>query len=60
MDPPITLALPAEQPDPMPGCGVCAALAQQRAEAMGRRDWSRVTDCNVEIRNHHHAPKANA
>ncbi|MFC9911054.1 hypothetical protein [Streptomyces sp. NPDC059862] len=53
MDEPITLGLPLDAPEPPVGCGVCQALARQRAEAAARGDLSRVSDCNVEIRNHH-------
>ncbi|WP_156727860.1 hypothetical protein [Streptomyces apocyni] len=52
MDQPITLDLPLDWPEPEPGCDVCTALAEQRANADGRGDRSAVTDCNVEIRNH--------
>lgn len=53
MDKPITLGLPLDQPEPPADCGVCQALARQRAEAARRGDQSRVSDYNVEIRNHH-------
>lgn len=53
MDPPITLGLPLDQPEPPADCGVCSALAQQRATAATAGDMSRVSDLNVEIRNHH-------
>jgi hypothetical protein len=53
MDPPITLGLPLDDPIPPDDCGVCQALAHQRAAASGRGDLSRVSDFNVEIRNHH-------
>ncbi|MGW3723561.1 hypothetical protein [Streptomyces sp. NPDC000851] len=56
MDAPITLGLPLDQPEPPAECGVCAALVRQRQEASARGDMSRVTDCNVEIRNHHDVP----
>ncbi|MEU3220062.1 hypothetical protein [Streptomyces sp. NPDC006971] len=45
--------LPAE-PDPVEGCDVCAALADQRAAAQRAGDASRVADCNVEMRRHPH------
>jgi hypothetical protein len=47
------LGLPLDPPAAPPDCAVCQALARQRAEAAARGDHSRVTDCNVEIRNHH-------
>ncbi|MFD9111647.1 hypothetical protein [Streptomyces bottropensis] len=53
MDPPITLALPLSEPEPPADCGVCAALAVQRAEAKSAGDLSKVSDLNVEMRNHH-------
>lgn len=53
MDPPITLGLPLDEPTPLADCGVCAALVKQRSEAQVRGDGSRVSDLNVEIRNHH-------
>jgi hypothetical protein len=52
MDPPVHLQLPAEPPAPVPGCGVCAALVKQWAEATAAGDHSRMTDCDAEIRNH--------
>jgi hypothetical protein len=52
---PVHLPLPSDEPepDPVPGCEVCADLAAQRAEAKAV-DPSRVTDCSVEIRRHPH------
>jgi len=41
-----------DAPEPLEDCGVCQALVKQREEALAAGDWSRVTDCNVEIRNH--------
>ncbi|WP_200309347.1 hypothetical protein [Streptomyces adelaidensis] len=55
MDPPVHLALPLDEPESPLDCGVCAALVEQRGEAADRGDLSRVTDLNVEIRNHHSA-----
>ncbi|WP_333745867.1 hypothetical protein [Streptomyces sp. IBSBF 2950] len=54
-EPPITLGLPLEEPAPPADCGVCAALVVQRSEARARDDLSKVSDLNVEIRNHHPA-----
>lgn len=54
MDAPVHLALPLSPPKPAPGCGVCAALADQRREARDRGDYSAATDADVEIRNHPH------
>lgn len=50
--PPVDLPLPAEWPRPRPRCGVCASLARQRTEAAAAGDFSKVSDCNVEIREH--------
>lgn len=47
------LGLPLEQPKPPKDCDVCGALARQRTEAVARQDWSKVSDLNVEMRNHH-------
>lgn len=54
MSPPPLLGLPPRWPAIAAGCQVCAALARQRAEAAKAGDMSRVSDCNVEIRNHQH------
>nr|WP_149830333.1 hypothetical protein [Streptomyces tailanensis] len=51
--PPIGLALPLEEPEPVPGCDECAMLARQRVEARRTGDLSRVSDCNVLMRAHH-------
>lgn len=47
------LGLPVTEPVPPPDCDVCQSLARQREDARRARNWSRVSDCNVEIRNHH-------
>jgi hypothetical protein len=52
-EPPITLGMPLEEPVPPADCGVCAALVVQRSEARARDDLSKVSDLNIEIRNHH-------
>ena len=54
----VHLGLPLAWPAPPPACEVCQALARQRTEAAASGDHSRVSDCNVEIRNHHTAPPA--
>ncbi|MEU6082919.1 hypothetical protein [Streptomyces sp. NPDC047108] len=56
---PVELPLGLE-PDPTPtaGCGVCLALDGQRTEARMRGDFSRVSDLNIEIRNHVHGGRA--
>ncbi|MDH2389699.1 hypothetical protein QCN29_13015 [Streptomyces sp. HNM0663] len=38
-------------------CGGRAALVRQRAEAAALGDCSKVTECNVEIRNHADRPE---
>lgn len=52
-DPPIGLTLPLPEPSTPTDCEVCASLVRQRTEARARGDMSRVSDFNVEIRNHH-------
>lgn len=52
MDPPVQLSLPRKPPSPASGCGVCAALAEQRSVAYGDGDMSAVSDCNVELAAH--------
>jgi hypothetical protein len=52
-EPTVTLGLPLAEPVPPADCGVCAALVKQRTEARSRGDLSKVSDLNVEIRNHH-------
>lgn len=42
------------EPKPVGGCDVCRALAQQRERARAVRNWSGVSDCNVELRRHPH------
>ncbi|MGW1374644.1 hypothetical protein ACWD6P_10280 [Streptomyces sp. NPDC002446] len=44
----------ARDPEPIAGCDVCGALAQQRAAAYAVGDRSKATDCNVEMRRHPH------
>ncbi|MFJ9376817.1 hypothetical protein [Streptomyces sp. NPDC101455] len=52
MDAPPVLGLPLDEPTPSPGCGVCTALARQRADAHAVGDYSKVSDLNVELRSH--------
>lgn len=54
MDGPVHLTEPMAEPEPVAGCGVCAALAAKRTWARGYRDLSRVADCNVALRLHPH------
>ncbi|MFD0369437.1 hypothetical protein [Streptomyces sp. NPDC127114] len=39
-------------PAPVPGCVQCGALADARAAARARFDWSAETDANVLLRRH--------
>ncbi|MEU6376832.1 hypothetical protein [Streptomyces sp. NPDC046909] len=52
MSDPVHLPLPEEWPDPRPGCEVCDALASERSKAAAQQDYSKVTDCNIELRAH--------
>ncbi|WP_199836195.1 hypothetical protein [Streptomyces sp. NRRL F-4489] len=54
MGSPVHLREPLPEPVPAEGCDVCGALAEQRARAHAAGDWSKVTDCNVELRRHPH------
>ncbi|AJC58757.1 hypothetical protein GZL_06187 [Streptomyces sp. 769] len=49
---------PASEPEPVAGCDVCAALAEQRAVARAIGDKATVIDRNVEMRRHSHVRKA--
>lgn len=51
-EPPVVLPDPTRPPAPAPGCGVCAALEEQRAAAETARNIRRATMFEVEIRNH--------
>ncbi|MCC3769632.1 hypothetical protein [Streptomyces sp. UNOC14_S4] len=42
------------EPEGDPHCGVCTSLFKERSEAQARGDGSKVSDCNVELRNHPH------
>ncbi|MDX3214582.1 hypothetical protein PV318_03350 [Streptomyces sp. ME02-6991-2B] len=55
MSPPVHLTEPTFPPRPVDGCDVCGALAKQRAAATAAGDYSRATDCSVEMRKHRHA-----
>ncbi|MDT0467060.1 hypothetical protein [Streptomyces gibsoniae] len=52
MSEPVHLLPPADWPAPHPGCKVCGALAAERERAQAAGDVSKVSDCNVEIREH--------
>lgn len=53
---PLDLPDPTEYLEAVPieGCKICAALDKQRAEARAAGDFSKVSDCNVEIHLHPH------
>lgn len=50
----VHLGFPLEDPEPVTGCDICAALVQQRTQARANRNESTAIDCNVEIRRHPH------
>nr|WP_079056270.1 hypothetical protein [Streptomyces caeruleatus] len=53
--PPVELPLRLDgTPKSAPDCDVCQALDRQRSEARAKGDMSRVSDCNIELRNHPH------
>ncbi|MFF3517968.1 hypothetical protein ACWEO4_37195 [Streptomyces sp. NPDC004393] len=49
---PVHVPMPDGWPTPHPGCKVCGALAAERDRAQAVGDFSKVSDCNVEIREH--------
>lgn len=56
--PPVELPLRLDtDPPPKPGCDVCGALASERDEARATGNMSKVSDVNVEIRQHPHAKR---
>ncbi|KUN99134.1 hypothetical protein AQJ67_25785 [Streptomyces caeruleatus] len=56
--PPVELPLRLDgDPKPAPDCDVCQALDRQRSLAHAQRDMSKVSDFNVEIRNHPHTSR---
>ncbi|WP_079052691.1 hypothetical protein [Streptomyces regalis] len=56
--PPVELPLRLDgDPEPDTDCDVCQALDEQRSEARAKRDMSKVSDLNIEIRNHPHRGK---
>lgn len=59
--PPVELPLRLEgDPHPAPGCDVCGALSGERSEARAAGNMSKVSDVNVEIRNHPHGKRRRA
>ena len=58
MSGPVPLPLPAREPAPAEGCDVCEALARERGAARREGDMSKVSDLNVEMRNHQAAGRS--
>ena len=56
-EPAVLLGLPLPEPEPPADCEECQDLARQRAAAKDAGDLSRVSDCNVWMRNHHRVPR---
>lgn len=54
---PVHVGLPAPDPPPVAGCGVCLALGRQRETARRVGDHSTASDASVEIRNHPHGER---
>lgn len=52
LNPPVQLGEPWPYPKPSAECDVCQALLHQRQLAAARGDMSKVTDLNIELRNH--------
>lgn len=44
-----------KEPEPVEGCDICESLAKSREKARRVKDWSKVSDCNVEITRCPHA-----
>ncbi|WP_267244337.1 hypothetical protein [Streptomyces sp. PR69] len=57
---PVHILPPGPDPEPAPGCGVCAALVEQRGRALARGDHAKAARSNAEIRNHPHTPETDA
>ncbi|TGB00579.1 hypothetical protein E2651_28765 [Streptomyces sp. MZ04] len=58
---PVELPLRLEgDPQPVPDCDVCGALSAERSEARTMGDMSKVSDVNIEIRNHPHRKRRRA
>ncbi|MET7738897.1 hypothetical protein [Streptomyces sp. NPDC005385] len=49
---PVHLGMPVPDPEPVDGCDVCQALARERDAARSAGDLSKVSDINIEMRNH--------
>ncbi|MEV7376927.1 hypothetical protein [Streptomyces lydicus] len=52
LTPSVQLGEPLPHPKPAAQCDVCQALVHQRQLAEARGDMSKVTDLNIELRNH--------
>jgi hypothetical protein len=48
--------LPPREPAPVPDCATCTALHERRERARAASDYSRVSDCNVRLRQHDRHP----
>lgn len=49
---PVDRLFPPRPPEPAPECVICADLDRERAAANAEGDYSRVSDCNVRMREH--------
>ncbi|MEH0579011.1 hypothetical protein QBA54_32080 [Streptomyces sp. B21-108] len=49
---PVDRLFPLPQPEPAPGCRICADLDRDRTTARTADDHSRVSDCNIGLRAH--------
>lgn len=52
MDPAPAVGLPLDEPQPVTGCGRCAALAAEREHWRSLGNGAAVSDCNVWLRRH--------
>lgn len=51
---PFLLEVPVLEPVAVEGCDICEALAKQREEWRKVANFSKVSDCNVELAQHPH------
>ncbi|MEU8625882.1 hypothetical protein [Streptomyces sp. NPDC048669] len=58
MSDPVYLLPPSDPAQPVKGCDVCEALEKERTAAHAIGDGSKVSDCNVEMRQHPHQSRA--
>ena len=52
MEPAPAVGLPLDEPEPVPGCERCAALAAEREHWRAVNHATAVSDCNVWLRRH--------